>query len=108
METETEVSFWLGEAVSNRAVNATQQNAESSRSHLILTLNLERAGRAGKLLLVDLAGSEKVKKTGATLRRSSTLKTTAMCSAHAAPTWLFGRQARRAMCWTRQRASTGL
>ena len=65
METETEVSFWLGEAVSNRAVNATQQNAESSRSHLILTLSLERAGRAGKLLLVDLAGSEKVKKTGA-------------------------------------------
>ena len=65
VETETEVLFWLGEAVSNRAVNATQQNAESSRSHLILTLALERRGRAAKLLLVDLAGSEKVKKTGA-------------------------------------------
>lgn len=65
METETEVSFWLGEAVSNRAVNATQLNAESSRSHLILTLALERGGRAAKLLLVDLAGSEKVKNTGA-------------------------------------------
>ena len=70
METETEVLFWLGEAVSNRAVNATQQNAESSRSHLILTLALERAGRAAKLLLVDLAGSEKVKKTGAPSKAS--------------------------------------
>ena len=65
VETETEVLFWLGEAVSNRAVNATQQNAESSRSHLILTLARERGGRAATLLLVDLAGSEKVKKTGA-------------------------------------------
>ena len=105
METETEVLFWLGEAVSNRAVNATQQNAESSRSHLILTLALERAGRAAKLLLVDLAGSEKVKKTGATRKTSG-------CSWRQrradAPTWDSSAiQARRAMCWTRRRASTG-
>jgi hypothetical protein len=68
---ETEVLYWLAEGVKNRAVGFTQLNAESSRSHLLLTLTVERAGadgaaaRLGKLLLVDLAGSEKVKKTGA-------------------------------------------
>jgi hypothetical protein len=68
---ETEVLYWLAEGVKNRAVGFTQLNAELSRSHLLLTLTVERAGvdgaaaRLGKLLLVDLAGSEKVKKTGA-------------------------------------------
>jgi kinesin family protein 5 len=73
---ETEVLYWLAEGVKNRAVGFTQLNAESSRSHLLLTLTVERAGadgaaaRLGKLLLVDLAGSEKVKKTGAQLARA--------------------------------------
>ena len=55
----------------NRAVTATNMNAESSRSHslFILTLtqvnNDDGSSRTGKLYLVDLAGSEKVAKTGA-------------------------------------------
>ena len=73
MASETEVLYWLGEGCKNRAVGATLQNSESSRSHLILTLSVQRpasaapdgAARVGKLLRVDLAGSEKVKKTGA-------------------------------------------
>ena len=88
---ETEVLYWLAEGVKNRAVGCTQLNAESSRSHLILTLTVERAAasaagggtggaaahRVGKLLLVDLAGSEKVKKTGARARAH----TRALCDA---------------------------
>lgn len=55
----------------NRAVSATNMNAESSRSHslFILTLimtNVEDSScKTGKLYLVDLAGSEKISKTGA-------------------------------------------
>eukprot|EP00117_Sycon_ciliatum_P033371 scpid22121/ scgid25693/ Kinesin-like protein KIF17; KIF3-related motor protein len=59
----------------NRSVGATLMNADSSRSHSIFTISLERcdadadsgAGlRAAKLNLVDLAGSERQGKTGAT------------------------------------------
>jgi kinesin family protein 5 len=96
------VLFWLGEAVSNRAVNSTQQNAESSRSHLILTLTLERGGRAAKLLLVDLAGSEKVKKTGERLW----LLVAGLLLHRSAHACQHRHQARRAMCWMRRRAST--
>ena len=70
MASEAEVLYWLGEGVRNRAVSATQQNGESSRSHLVLTLTLRFAAsaeappRGAKLLLVDLAGSESVKRTG--------------------------------------------
>ena len=55
----------------HRASAPTLMNAESSRSHSILSLLLsqknETTGRCrrGKLFLVDLAGSEKVSKTGA-------------------------------------------
>ena len=55
----------------NRASAPTLMNAESSRSHSILTIlvtqkNDEKGLNVrGKLYLVDLAGSEKVKKTGA-------------------------------------------
>ena len=48
------------------------QNAESSRSHLVMTIGIRTVSRAdgavnnGKLTLVDLAGSERVGKTGAT------------------------------------------
>ena len=57
----------------NRATGATLMNAESSRSHSIFTIYLERADinergeehiRAAKLNLVDLAGSERQGKTG--------------------------------------------
>ncbi|KAI1283708.1 Osmotic avoidance abnormal protein 3 [Halotydeus destructor] len=59
----------------NRAVGATLMNADSSRSHSIFTVYLERIDtdmdadnniRKGKLNLVDLAGSERQAKTGAT------------------------------------------
>lgn len=56
----------------NRASAPTLMNAESSRSHSILSINVkqknESSGRikSGRLFLVDLAGSEKVNKTGAT------------------------------------------
>ena len=55
----------------NRASAPTLMNAESSRSHSILSILVtqknEKSGRnrRGKVYLVDLAGSEKVSKTGA-------------------------------------------
>ena len=57
----------------NRSVGSTLMNAESSRSHSIFTIHLERSEpdengeehiRAAKLNLVDLAGSERQGKTG--------------------------------------------
>lgn len=57
---------------SNRAIAATNMNANSSRSHSIfimsITMNdLENMScKTGKLYLVDLAGSEVISKTGAT------------------------------------------
>ncbi|XP_066581375.1 osmotic avoidance abnormal protein 3-like [Prorops nasuta] len=63
-----------------RAAAATKMNAESSRSHAVLTLALEAiaindddkrgsAIRRGRLHLVDLAGSERQGRTGATGER---------------------------------------
>ena len=55
----------------NRAVTATNMNAESSRSHSMfvitidMTNNEDLSRKTGKLYLVDLAGSEKISKTGA-------------------------------------------
>lgn len=54
----------------SRAVGATLMNADSSRSHCIFCVNVERMDtgggvRRGKLNLVDLAGSERQAKTGA-------------------------------------------
>ena len=57
----------------NRSVGATLMNADSSRSHSIFTIHLERSDtnddgeehiRVAKLNLVDLAGSERQAKTG--------------------------------------------
>lgn len=59
----------LGNA--NRAVGATNMNAESSRSHSIFILTVTQNNtrdlscKVGKLYLVDLAGSERISKTGA-------------------------------------------
>lgn len=56
----------------NRVTAPTLMNAESSRSHsivsILVTQKNETTGRSmrGRLFLVDLAGSEKVGKTGAT------------------------------------------
>ena len=59
-----------------RATSATLMNAQSSRSHAVVILSLERHEAAtatkaaydmtAKLHLVDLAGSERVQKSGAT------------------------------------------
>ncbi|XP_022098806.1 kinesin-like protein KIN-14M [Acanthaster planci] len=60
----------MGDA--NRSVAATKMNSTSSRSHLLLILNVEgvdkvsKATSYGSLMLVDLAGSERIAKTGAT------------------------------------------
>ncbi|XP_022222785.2 kinesin-like protein KIF3A [Drosophila obscura] len=62
----------------NRAVGATKMNQESSRSHAIFSITVERSElgeggaqhvRMGKLQLVDLAGSERQSKTQATGQR---------------------------------------
>lgn len=56
---------------SHRASAATLMNAESSRSHSILSILISQQNsstgrqRKGKIFLVDLAGSEKISKTGA-------------------------------------------
>lgn len=56
----------------NRITAPTLMNAESSRSHSILSVTVHQKhtisgrNRKGRLFLVDLAGSEKVSKTGAT------------------------------------------
>ncbi|EGD73006.1 Kif3b protein, partial [Salpingoeca rosetta] len=58
----------------NRKVGATKMNKQSSRSHAVFTIMIERSEvgedgeehvRMGKLNLVDLAGSERQKKTRA-------------------------------------------
>jgi len=51
-----------GEA--RRAAAATRLNAASSRSHAVLAVTVQAAGRRSKLLLVDLAGSERVARSG--------------------------------------------
>lgn len=65
----------LMKGLHNRAVGATAMNQESSRSHAVLTLTIERneckenkvwTKRISKLNLVDLAGSERQKKTNTT------------------------------------------
>ncbi|XP_065060252.1 myosin-2 heavy chain-like [Rhopilema esculentum] len=56
---------------STRHVSSTKMNAESSRSHLIISIIIEATNRTtgtvsrGKLSLVDLAGSERAAKTEA-------------------------------------------
>lgn len=60
------------EASRNRVVKKTNMNAESSRSHLIISIFIEAKDKiggkvnSGKLSLIDLAGSERFGKTGAT------------------------------------------
>jgi len=67
-----EVLNIMKKGMDNRAVNATNMNAESSRSHSLVVFNIihnnlkDLSTKISKLYLVDLAGSEKTSKTGAT------------------------------------------
>jgi len=59
-------------AKKNRSMTATKMNEESSRSHMLMVVDVSGINIPanikyfGKLYLVDLAGSERVKKSGAT------------------------------------------
>lgn len=65
-----ELEHLLDEGNKQRTVKATAMNADSSRSHLVLiiqviSVNKETGARLrGKILIVDLAGSERLKKSG--------------------------------------------
>lgn len=54
--------FKVGSEKRERA--ATECNAESSRSHAMFMLSVERNRKTGQLTLVDLAGSENAERTG--------------------------------------------
>jgi hypothetical protein len=51
----------------NRAADATLCNDQSSRSHVVLTVEAtgHTPGHTGRLVLIDLAGSENIQKSGA-------------------------------------------
>ena len=71
IESENQIYDLMRLGNSNRAISATNMNAESSRSHSIFILTITQNNTAdlsckvGKLYLVDLAGSERIAKTGA-------------------------------------------
>jgi hypothetical protein len=62
---------YFDEGMVKRKVSSTKMNAESSRSHLIVSIILNLKDKRtndvseGKITLVDLAGCERVKKSGA-------------------------------------------
>ena len=66
-----EVEHLMKQGARNRHVGATNMNEHSSRSHLVLSVNVTGTARKGnvkiygKLNLIDLAGSERLAKTGA-------------------------------------------
>ena len=68
---EDEVFSLLKVGTDNRAIGATNMNAQSSRSHSCFVLQIEQrnttdfSSKCGKIYLVDLAGSERISKTGA-------------------------------------------
>lgn len=70
MKSEKELIDVMEAGIANRSVSATEMNAESSRSHCIVYVMVERTNadgtiQYGKLSMVDLAGSERQAKTGA-------------------------------------------
>jgi hypothetical protein len=74
---EDEVSKVLATAQKRRCVKATKSNEESSRSHLICTMNFNVKSASGerksKLHICDLAGSERLSKSqsvGSTLKET--------------------------------------
>lgn len=67
----TDVDSLMELAVKNRTSASTSMNQHSSRSHLILTVHINRVDLVnggtlfGKLHLIDLAGSERLSRSGA-------------------------------------------
>ena len=69
IETVEQAANHLAEGIEFRQVAHTDSNHESSRSHSLVTITLERGdGTNTKLVVVDLAGSERAKKTNADLK----------------------------------------
>lgn len=72
ISTFEELEAIVCKGIERRHTSGTQMNAESSRSHLILSIIIESTNLQtqvqvkGKLSFVDLAGSERVKKSGST------------------------------------------
>ncbi|CAL5197355.1 unnamed protein product [Lathyrus oleraceus] len=70
ISTTEELNNIIHKGSERRHISGTQMNAESSRSHLILSIVIESTNlqsqsvARGKLSFVDLAGSERVKKSG--------------------------------------------
>ena len=67
---ESDVFYHLQRGNAVRAVGETKMNRDSSRSHSVFIIKVERREgedniKTGQLYLVDLAGSESVGKTGA-------------------------------------------
>lgn len=73
--TEEEVQQLLLDSEENRSTAATAMNTDSSRSHLVLAIDVESFNTIssvtshGRLTLVDLAGSERVSRSEATGER---------------------------------------
>lgn len=73
--TEAEVQQLLEDSEYNRTTAATLMNTDSSRSHLVLSIDVESLNTisnvtsTGRLTLVDLAGSERVSRSEATGER---------------------------------------
>eukprot|EP00250_Pteridium_aquilinum_P014168 c21823_g1_i1 orf=2-1138(+) len=70
ISTLDELEAIVMKGLERRHISGTQMNAESSRSHLVLSIIIESTNLQtqvqvkGKLSFVDLAGSERIKKSG--------------------------------------------
>ncbi|CAL1594262.1 unnamed protein product [Knipowitschia caucasica] len=75
VQTEADILSTMETGEKNRKIAATQMNTQSSRSHLVVALEVEGSDAVsgltsrGALTLCDLAGSERISKTEATGQR---------------------------------------
>jgi hypothetical protein len=53
----------INAGICNRIMGSHNANQTSSRSHIVLALDIEQGGRSSRLTLIDLAGSERVGST---------------------------------------------
>lgn len=67
----------MKDGLKNRSVAETKMNADSSRSHLVLSITVESKNKTtgttsyGKFHLIDLAGSERLSRSGASGQRKT-------------------------------------